>query len=188
MPTLYRVLPYVPDAAAGEPGHPLFLPRSAGAHRIDNPEAYDTRYLGDDPAGAVAEAFGWAPRWSAGLLRGTPALPGSVRALAGYELPDTATVCDLDDADRLVQLGLRPSRVVTRDRAVTQAWALALFQRDEFVGARWWSYCHPEWGSLGVWDVTMLTVTEVAKLTVDHPAFVAAAASIVRIIEWCGRR
>jgi hypothetical protein len=52
-----------------------------GSNRVDNPGRYDTLYVGDTTAGAVAEAFGWAPRWNVGMLRGTPSLPGSVRAL-----------------------------------------------------------------------------------------------------------
>lgn len=183
MPTLYRVLPFVGGAGWDEPGHPLFVPASTGGHRLDNPHAYDVLYAGDDPRCAVAEAFGWALRWGAGLLRGSPSLPGSVRALVTYHLAEDTALCDLDDAARLVELGLRPSGVVTRDRQVTQAWALDLFDRGEFAGARWWSYYDPDWGSVGLWDVSSLTVTGVNELTVDHPAFVAAATAIVRIVE-----
>ena len=183
MASLYRVLPYLEGAHHGEPGHPLYVPASTGANRIDNPDAYDTLYLGDGTVCAVAEAFGWAPRWNAGLLRGTPSLPGSVRALVSYELGDDAAVCDLDDADRLVSLGLRPSRVVTRNRSVTQTWARELFDAGELAGVRWWSYYNPDWGSVGLWDIAALTVTDVVVLTIDHPAFVAAAGEVIRIIE-----
>lgn len=183
MAALFRVLPYLDSAAPGEPGHPLYVPAATGANRIDNPGVFDPLYLGDDPRCAVAEAFGWAPRWSAGLLRGTPTLPGSVRALATFDLPAAAAVCNLDDAERLVALGLRPSRVVTRDRATTQAWALELFESGAYAGARWWSYYDPDWGSVGLWDTSALAVTDVAVLTVDHPAFSAAAEALVRIIE-----
>ncbi|MBN9608439.1 MAG: hypothetical protein BGO26_19615 [Actinobacteria bacterium 69-20] len=183
MTTYYRVLPYLPAATDGEPGHPMFVPTSTGANRVDNPGAYDVLYLGDSPQCAVAEAFGWAPRWNAGLLRGSPALPGSVRALVAYDLGGHAAVCDLDDADRLASLGLRPPRVVTRDREVTQAWARELFEGGQYAGVRWWSYYNPDWGSVGLWDSAALHVTDVVTLTVDHPAFVAAAAEIIRIIE-----
>lgn len=182
MASLYRVVPYLAAAAAGEPGHPLYVPVSTGANRIDNPDVYHALYLGDGASCAVAEAFGWAPRWNAGLLRGTPSLPGSVRALVAYERDSSAAVCDLDDADRLAELGLRPSRVVTRSRAVTQGWARELFDRGEFVGVRWWSYYNPDWGSVGLWDSTALGVADVAVLTVEHPAFVAAATEIVRVV------
>ena len=110
-------------------------------------------------------------------------LPGSVRALVEYEVGDHAQICDLDDARRLTDLGLRPSRVVTRDRDVTQAWARKLYDDGHFAGVRWWSYYNPDWGSIGLWDIAALNVADVVILTADDPAFVAAAAEIVRIIE-----
>jgi hypothetical protein len=183
VPTLYRVLPYLKLARKGQPGHPLHVPASTGSSRVDNPELYDTLYLGDSPLGAVAEAFGWAARWNAGLLRGSPAIPGSTRALVSYDLPDHTPLCDLDDAERLQALTLRPSQVVTRDRSVTQGWARAVYALGQFAGVRWWSYYNPEWGSLGMWDTGGLTVRDVAILTVEHEAFVAAAADIVRIVD-----
>jgi hypothetical protein len=181
--TLYRVLPYLRSARANAPGHPLFVPASTGAGRVDNPGQYDVLYLGDTAAGAIAEAFGWAPTWDATLFRGTPALPGSVRALVSYELDDArATVCDLDDARRLVELGLRPSQVVTRDRHVTQQWSAAIFARAEFAGVRWWSYYDPRWGSFGLWDRSALRVSSVQVLDdPDQPDFTAAADVLNRI-------
>src|SRR5450756_1261968 len=79
MVALFRVLPYLASARAGEPGHPLYVPPSTGAGRVDNPGRYGVLYVGDAAAGAVAEAFGWMPEWSALMLRGRPALAGSVR-------------------------------------------------------------------------------------------------------------
>lgn len=180
MVALYRVLPYLPGVRRGRAGHPLYVPRSTGVNRVDNPGSYQTLYLGDSPAGAVAEAFGWAPRWDAGLFRGPPSLPGSIRALVRYELPEATSVCDLDDAERLVDLGLRPSSVVTRDRAVTQAWALSLFESGSFVGVRWWSYYDPGWGSYGLWDHSRLALKGVQVLTAAHPAVREAAEVLVR--------
>jgi hypothetical protein len=181
MANLFRVLPYVASARRGQPGHPLYVPRSTGASRVDNPGLYEMLYLGDSAAGAVAEAFGWSPTWNAGLLRGTPSLPGSVRALVEYDLDVAEPVCDLDDANRLLELGLRPSQVVTRDRAVTQAWAASLYGRSEFAGVRWWSYYAPRWGSFGLWRVGAVSVRNVEVMTsVDQPDFVAAAEVLCR--------
>lgn len=179
MVLLFRVLPYLPSARVGKPGHPLYVPPS-GAGRIDNPGRYGVLYVGDAAAGAVAEAFGWLPEWSAAMLRGRPALAGSVHALARYELADGADVCDLDDAARLVDLQLRPSQVVTRERTVTQAWALTVFEREDFAGVRWWSYYDPGWGSHGLWDLAELRVIDVVPLTMTHPAVVEAADVLVR--------
>ncbi len=182
MRRLYRVVPYLSAATPGESGHPLFVPPSIGANRVDNPDLYDTLYVGDSASGAVAEAFGYAAQWNQGLLRGTPSLPGSVRALVTYDLPDLVEVCDLDDAARLLELGLKPSRVVTRDRQVTQAWARVIFDLRRYAGVRWWSYYDADWGSFGLWDASTLVVADVQPLTVDHPAFVDAAAALVRIV------
>lgn len=180
---LYRVLPYLPRASRGRPGHPLHVPAASGAGRIDNPGRYDALYLGDSPAGAVAEAFGWAARWGAGLLRGVPTLPGSVRALATYDLADGPAVCDLDDAHRLVQLSLRPSDVVSRDRARTQGWAARIYADAEYAGVRWWSYYDPRWGSFGLWDITGIRVAGVAPLALDHPAVTEAADVLLRPVS-----
>jgi len=180
MVALFRVLPYLASARAGEPGHPLYVSPSTGAGRVDNPGRYGVLYVGDAAAGAVAEAFGWMPEWSALMLRGRPALAGSVHALTRYELADDAGVCDLDDASRLVDLGLRPSQVVTRERAVTQAWALALFEQGAFAGVRWWSYYDPRWGSHGLWDTARLRPVDVERLTITHAAVLEAAEALVR--------
>jgi hypothetical protein len=165
------------------PGHPLFVPASTGVGRVDNPGQYDVLYLGDSAAGAMAEAFGWAQTWNASLFRGIPAMTGSVRALATYELDDVdAAVCDLDDARRLVDLGLRPSQVVTRDRVVTQRWSADIYASARFAGVRWWSYYDPRWGSYGLWDVSSLSVTSVTVLDdIEQPDFVAAAEVLNRI-------
>jgi hypothetical protein len=184
MAILYRVLPYLDTAKAGEPGHPLYLPPARGNNRVDNPGHYQVLYLGDAPAGAIAEAFGSFSRWNRGLFRGTPSLSRSVRALVSYELENGAAICDLDDAYALVELGLRPSEVVTRNRIVTQAWALKLYETGSYVGVRWWSYYDPRWGSVGLWDSRRLTVADLVVLDdLAHPALVEAATVLCRAIE-----
>lgn len=182
MPLLYRVLPYLPSARPGQPGHPRYLPPAGGAGRVDNPTEYSVLYLGDSAAGALAEAFGWKQVWDTGLFRGSPSLPGSVRALVSYQLDDQALICDLDDAHRLIELALRPSEVVTRDRSVTQGWALRIHRSARFVGVRWWSYYDPRWGSLGLWDLAGLTVRSVEVLDdLDQPSVVEAAEVLNRL-------
>jgi hypothetical protein len=174
VPTLYRVLPWVAGAASGEAGHPLFVPGLA-AGRIDNPDHYLVLYLSDGAGGACTEAFDYRPVWDDGMLRGSPSLPGSVHALATYTLDPAVAVCDLDDAHRLVELELRPSNVVTRDRAVTREWALRIFREGRWGGISWWSYFDPRWSSHGIWAVDGLTVEGVDELTIDHPALLEAA-------------
>lgn len=178
---LYRVLPWLRDAAAGEPGHPLYVPPRQGAGRVDNPHKYRVMYLSSAPDGAVAEAFGQLAIWTAGMFV-RPGLAGSVRALVAYELPDDMHVFDLDETRSLEQLGLRPSEVVTRDRAVTQRWALAIYEQRRWIGVRWWSYYDPKWYSYAVWDIARLVpqVDAIRDLTIDDPAVVEAAQTLRR--------
>lgn len=177
MVTLFRVFPWVPASKEGSPGHPLFVPGLVGG-RIDNPERYLALYLSDDGGGACAEAFAYKPAWDTGMLRGPPGLPGSVQALATYTLDPAVAVCDLDDAERLVELEMRPSQVVTRDRAATTAWALRIFREQRWGGIRWWSYYDPRWGSHGIWAIDALTVVAVDALDLDHP-FIREAAEVL---------
>ncbi|HEX9823517.1 MAG TPA: RES domain-containing protein [Actinomycetota bacterium] len=177
---LHRVLPWVKGARAGTTGHPLFVPPVQGAGRLDNPEHYLVLYASDAPAGAVAEAFGNLAEWSDGLFEGRPSIPGSATVLATYEL-EGAEVLDLDDAAALQARGLKPSDVVTRDRTVTQRWALDVFREGRWAGARWWSYHDPRWGSFGVWAVERLRVVDVEPLSRDHPAVREAGSVLLRL-------
>jgi len=176
---LFRVFPYRKGARPDQRGHPLFSAAIQGAGRIDNPEHYRALHASDAPAGAVAEAFGNHGVWTAGLLEGPPDFPGSVRALATIESAKL-DVLDLDDAHELARRSLRPSTVVTRDRAVTQSRALALFQERRWDGVRWWSYYDPRWGSCGLWRHSKVRVAEVVPLTPDHPALLEAASVLSR--------
>jgi len=178
---LYRVCPYLGNAKDGEPGHPLHVPSPQGAGRLDNPEYYRVLYVSDHATGAVAEVFGNHGLWTPSLLVGPPALPGSVRALVTYGRP-TGQVLDLDNARALLARRLRPSEVVSRDRATTQRWALAAFQERRWVGVRWWSYYEPRWGSLGLWNQTGLRVLAVDALSFEHPAVAEASAVLARPI------
>lgn len=176
---LSRVLPYRVDATEGQPGHPLFIPTPKGAGRADAPGTYSVLYAADEPAGAVAEAFAGVPVWTETMFE-KPALGPVRRALASYELSLAAAVLDLDDADALKRLGLRPSDVVTRDRSVTQRWALAAYLEHRWVGVRWWSYHDPRWHSFALWDLRKLRVIGVDALSLQHPAVAEAAAVLGR--------
>jgi hypothetical protein len=182
MRNLYRVVPYLPTAKRSERGHPLYLPISMGGNRVDNAGIYDVLYCGNRAEGAIAEAFGWKTVWDEGMLRGPRELFGSRQAFVTYSVSDEFSICDLDDAERLLRMHLRPSRVVTRDRAVTQRWALDIYQTKEFVGVSWWSYYNPDWASIGLWDTSLLVIANLDVLTWDHPALRAAADALNRPI------
>lgn len=170
-PRRYRVFRFAPGARSGGAGHPLHASRLQGAGRVDNPGHYRTLYASDSPVGAVAEAFGNHAIWTTQLLQG--------RALAAFEA-DKVDALDLDDARELARRRLRPSAVVTRDRTVTQHWALEIFDEKRWAGVRWWSYHVPRRGSFGLWNLAKLRLLEVVRLTPAHPAFREAAAVLAR--------
>jgi hypothetical protein len=165
-------------------GHPLYVFPRQGAGRVDDPEGeYAVLYVCDSPAGAVAEALGDYARWTSAVLAPPPAAPrGSTLALV--QLSGKPEVLDLDDPAVLVEEGLRPSRVVSRDRAVTQAWAKRIHDRSGYAGVSWWSYRDPRWAALGLWDHAGLSVAaEPEPLTLGHPALLDAAAVLPRVVR-----
>jgi len=181
---LYRVFSYLVNAAPQAPGGALFIPPQ-GFGRLDNPQHFDVLYCSEQPEAAVAESLGPYPAfvWSPEVLKGHPALTGSMRAMATYELPSLATVCDLDDPRQLIAQRLRPSLVITRDHETTQTWALRIF-RDARVprwsGARWWSFYEARWSSIGLWRLQGLRLLDVTALSLHGPAVITAAHIIGR--------
>jgi hypothetical protein len=140
--------------------------------------------LSDHAEGAIAEAFGRFPEWMSAMLAGSPALPGSIRAIARYQLGDESPVCNLDDPRRLVALKLRPSQVVSRDYARTRTWALEIYRQAKWAGVRWWSYYDPRWSSFGLWDARSLKLEEVTALTLRYAPLLDASRAIARrVIE-----
>jgi hypothetical protein len=135
---LYRVFSYDHRAAPRDPGGALFIPPQ-GLGRIDNPDFYKVTYLADNAAGACAEVFNrgvYRSRWSAKMLRPPPFAPMTVRAVAAFEMAEDTPICDLDDPAELSRQALRPSRVVTRDYTISQAWALRIFQHRVWQGVK----------------------------------------------------
>jgi hypothetical protein len=181
VPTFYRVFPFLASAAPGQPGGALYIPPQSSG-RLDNPDLYSVLYLGTSPAGAIAEAFGRFPEWTPAMLRGSPNLPGSVRALARYDLDPREPLCNLDDPRQLLHWQLRPSDVVGRDYVRTRAWARRIFETRAWAGISWWSYYDPQWTSVGLWKTDRLALTEARRLRLDDPALLDAARIIVRRI------
>ncbi len=150
--TLYRCFAWNPSARADAVDGPLWFPTMyQGEGRHDNPEIYGCLYLSDRPVSCVVEQL--APfrgqRLTASLLRRR----GLPLALAHIELADEASIVDLDDPATLKREKLRPSRVATRQRDVTQPSALDLFRRyPEAAGLRWWSAWEALWANLTIFD------------------------------------
>jgi hypothetical protein len=183
---LYRVIRYDESVAPTERGGALFVP-ACGGNRIDNPDLYDVLYAAGVPEAAVAESFGRIPLWTPETF-----IDGSGRPqqLLTYEVPDGLKVFDLNDVDALKELGIaRPTDVVTRNRALTQAWARTIFERGRHIGASWWSYYEPDWVVVGLWERNGITVVGSAELlNVDHASVRNAAATIARQIVPRNRR
>ena len=183
---VYRVFPYLPSAPPGEPGHPLYEHRPQRGGRVDHPDYY-VWYLGRQAEAACGETFGNLASWTNDMFD-FPAVPGAYRALGTYELPDDLRVCDLDDPYRLAELGLRPTQVVTRNLAVTSAWAHRIWSEyspavsgRQWQALQWWSYHRPHWTILASWERPSLVGIDLLDL--NHPAIVVAAKSLHRSLK-----
>jgi hypothetical protein len=162
-----------PDAADGA----LWFPRPyQGEGRHDNPAVYGCLYLSEQPLSCVVEQLA---RFRGQRL--TPALlvrRGLPLALAELELPDGAELVDLDEPAVLRRERLRPSRVATRERVVTQPQALALYEKHgETAGLRWWSTFESQWLNVTLFDraASALRLVSVEVLDVETEEIAAAA-------------
>jgi hypothetical protein len=178
---LYRVFPFDAGAALSDRGGALFVPSPSGQNRIDNADLYGVLYVSAEPHAAVAETLGRIELWRPATFVHASRRP---LALATFEAPDDLPLFELNDVDALRSIGVtRPTDVVTRDRAITQAWARTIFERGGFAGVRWWSYYNPDWPVVGLWDHNSLTLARPPEiLTVDGAIVLEAAAAIVRQI------
>jgi hypothetical protein len=174
---LYRCAAWNRAAPPDAPDGALWCPRAfQGEGRHDNPDAYGCLYLADAPVSCVIEQLAAfrGQRLIASLLRRR----GLPLALATIELNEKAQLIDLDDPAVLRRERLRPSRVGTRTRAVTQPQALELFHRHpDAAGLRWWSMWEALWSNVTLFDraASALRLVSVEALTIDHPAVVDAA-------------
>jgi hypothetical protein len=82
-----------------------------------------------------------------------PQIRGAQRALGVYRLPDDLPYVDLDDAQTLVERGMRPTQVIERNRPYTQGKALEIYQEKQWSGIRWWSFHRPQWRVWCLWDI-----------------------------------
>jgi hypothetical protein len=171
--TLYRCFAWNAGAREREEDGPLWFPRRyQGEGRHDNPDAYGCLYLSDRPVSCVVEQL--APFRGQRLVPALLQRRGHALALAQLELDDTkAPLIDLDDPAVLRRERLRPSRVATRTRAVTQPQALTLFRTHAgAAGLRWWSSWEALWSNVTLFDraVRALDLVHVETLTTDHAA------------------
>lgn len=164
-------------AAPDSPDGPLWFPRPyQGEGRHDNRLVYGCLYLSEQPLSCVVEQLARfrGQRLTAALLRRR----GLPLALAELELAGDAELVDLDDPAVLRRERLRPSRVATRERDVTQPQALALHERHpDAVGLRWWSTFESLWANVTLFDraASKLRLGSVKPLDVAADEVVAAA-------------
>lgn len=177
---LYRVFPHLHSASAGQPGHPLYVHPAQGLGRFDNPSYYLAWYLAAEAVSAVGESFAHLSSWRDEMFE-FPHIPGARRALGVYELADDLPYVDLDDPQRLVDLGVRPSQVVERNRPYTQALARRIYEEGRYKGIRWWSFHRPQWRVYCLWEIDP-GVVQVEALTVGHVAVESAARTLAKAI------
>ncbi len=176
---LWRALPLDERATADEPGGALWFPREQqGAGRHDNPELYGCLYVSEVPVSAIAEQL--AP------FRGTGALLPSMlvrfelpMALASLQVPDGATVIDLDDPVALKAECLRPSQVATSQRSVTQNQVAKIYDaHHDAIAVRWWSTLEASWINWTVFDragAGEIELEQTEKLGIGDPVVLEAA-------------
>jgi hypothetical protein len=173
---LYRCFAWNERARPDQPDSPLWFPRVfQGDGRHDNPDVYGCLYLTDREASGVVEQL--ARFRGQRLIDALLVRRGLRLALAAIELPDDAALLDLDDPATLRRRRLRPSRVATRDRSLTQPQALAVYRDSDAVGIRWWSIHESLWANYTLFDraVSDLSVLEVRPLALEDPAVAEAA-------------
>lgn len=168
---LYRCFAWRRGARDDALDGPLWVPRVfQGDGRHDNPDVYGCLYLSDRPSSCIVEQLASfrGQRLSASLLRRR----GLPLALARLELNEQALLLDLDDPAVLRRERLRPSRVATRDRAITQSQALALYRgHPDTAGLLWWSVWESLWANVTLFDraTRAVRVLEVRELTLEDP-------------------
>jgi hypothetical protein len=176
---LFRVFDWDGVSVAQHDGGPLFVARERqGVGRHDAPALYGAWYCSRLAASAVAELlqpFRGHRLDDADFAR----LDGRHKAMVELEFDESLAVVDLDDPAELVRRRLRPSRVATMQRAVTQATATAIF-RDGAAGLAWWSTLNADWGHVTLFFERAVRLAAVrtppVRLSVDLPAVRDAAA------------
>ena len=179
----YRVFGHIPSATPNAVGHPTYLHRPQTKGRWDNSSLYDSWYLSTSPEGAIAETFGNLETWAESMFL-RPYLPGGRMQLGVFEVPDDIAICDLDDANNLLQLGMKPSQVVIRNSSYTQARAADAFTMNRWAGIGWWSFHRPSWANRMLWSTpdkpAPLKFVDTERLELSHRAVNSARATLAK--------
>lgn len=183
---LYRVFNHLPTAVPDSAGHPSYIHRPQTKGRFDNPSLYESRYFSTSPEGAIAETFGNYEFWAEAMFV-RAYLPAGRMSLATFDASDDIGICDLDDANNLLHLGMKPSQVVTRDRPYTQARAAAAFGEGRWAGLGWWSFHRPFWSNRMLWatasEPAPMTFVDAEPLDLTHRSVVSVRATLAKPVR-----
>lgn len=188
----WRVFPWDALARPGDPFTPQYV-LPAGAQtggRFDLPDT-PTHYLAlEEPAHALAEVLqslrGKRMIRSGHLRRKERGRPGRYHPLALAEtwLPEALfeALPDLGEPQTLVDLGIRPDHLSSRDRLVTQRISRRLHDEHGLMGFRWWSAFGGQWHVALLYmdrvDPMAIHYEEPDPLHLAHPVVHAAAAEL----------
>lgn len=96
---------------------------------------------------------------------------------------------NLDDAEVLVSLGIRPSQVVVPELSTTQGIARRIHAEAsaDYAGISWWSSQLPSESSVLLWGAggmppKDLKLVGIEPLSIEHPAVVDAASRLYRVL------
>ncbi len=172
---LWRVFPWDPDARAGEPYSPSYVPPTTGRGRFDLPLGFSpVLYLAELAEHAVAESlqpFRNRPLRSSHLRRAGFSLALVRVGLSGR---GSSGVADLCAPESLVDLGIPPDRIAARDRGITQPLARRVWDAGH-GGLRWWSVFRGEWHG-----VVLFTERLTGRLRFDDPEPLTVETAAVR--------
>ncbi|MGH2739620.1 MAG: RES family NAD+ phosphorylase [Actinomycetota bacterium] len=184
---IFRAFPFFPESPPTEAGGALHIPRKLqGAGRHDNPTAYGAFYASRVPESVIAEhlkTFVGQLVTDDIFVRGD----GFRYALAQIDEDRLASLVDLDDPAVLKERTLRPSKVATQERDLTQEIALAIYEEGG-DGFEWWSTIEASWINITLFAERAVPRLDVAEepepLTLDHPAVRDAADALgIRLAE-----
>ena len=176
---LWRVFPWDPDAADGDPFSAAFVPPGPGQGRFDL-QGGGVGYFAESEAHAVAEQIQFLRNTEGDLTLDDLTRWGRRLAIASATLDPAVwtRIPDLCDPATLSLHDLRPDQIAYRSRRETQRIAQDLHAGGE-VGLRWWSAFWGEWHGVVLFHdrlpASALTYDEPTRLDLETPAVREAA-------------
>jgi RES domain-containing protein len=174
----WRVFPWDPKAAAGQPYSPSYVYPHQGSGRFDLKETA-VLYLAETAEHAVAEKL---QRFRGQKLAAYD-LTESGHKLALVECvppaPVLEKIADLCDPQVLLKHALRPDLLASTQKTRTQGAAKELYDSG-YAGLRWWSALSGDWHTVVLFldRAANLEYRSPTPLSLNHPNVIDAAAAI----------